>query len=357
MTSTLDLGAARIRYADSLYASVVSVTPTTRVAWQRASAAVAGTYARFGEGGWSINGDADLSVFSPPLGTVLGELAAAGGGSAQDGDSRTGRILAVGRAHAMGRVGGLWAGAGVGRTYDGQEWRGIRLLDGGAWVQVRSFTGLATVEPSIMDDTIRYTDTNVAVRWEGERFEVGASGGMRTGRRLPALGGTAKTWGSASVAIRATNLVAVVASGGSYPVDLTQGFPGGRYASLAIRLQAPGWAERAAARSGSGARGADTGPVHTFAVEREAGDEATIVARAPTAEQVEISGDFTGWRPMPLRPDGNGQWRITLAIVPGTHQVNVRVNGGPWLVPPGLTSLRDEFGGAVGLLVVPAARP
>jgi hypothetical protein len=47
-----------------------------------------------------------------------------------------------------------------------------------------------------------------------------------------------------------------------------------------------------------------------------------------------------------------GAWSMPLVTSPGTHQVNVRVDGGPWQVPPGLTSMADEFGGAVGLLVV-----
>jgi hypothetical protein len=32
--------------------------------------------------------------------------------------------------------------------------------------------------------------------------------------------------------------------------------------------------------------------------------------------------------------------------------MNLRLNGGQWLVPPGLLSMLDEFGGRVGLLVV-----
>jgi len=41
-----------------------------------------------------------------------------------------------------------------------------------------------------------------------------------------------------------------------------------------------------------------------------------------------------------------------MPIARGTHQINLRVNGGRWIVPPGLTPITDEFGGAVGLLIV-----
>jgi hypothetical protein len=32
--------------------------------------------------------------------------------------------------------------------------------------------------------------------------------------------------------------------------------------------------------------------------------------------------------------------------------MNIRLDGGPWTVPPGLLAMLDEFGGSVGLLVV-----
>jgi hypothetical protein len=37
----------------------------------------------------------------------------------------------------------------------------------------------------------------------------------------------------------------------------------------------------------------------------------------------------------------------------GKYQMNIRIDGGPWIVPPGVLSMLDEFGGSVGLLVVP----
>jgi hypothetical protein len=32
--------------------------------------------------------------------------------------------------------------------------------------------------------------------------------------------------------------------------------------------------------------------------------------------------------------------------------MNTRIDGGKWLVPQGLLSVSDEFGGAVGILVI-----
>jgi hypothetical protein len=73
---------------------------------------------------------------------------------------------------------------------------------------------------------------------------------------------------------------------------------------------------------------------------------------APNAWVVEISGDFNGWAPMRLEPTGDGSWTGRLQLPRGNYEMNLRVDGGDWIVPPGLLPLKDEFGGSVGLLVL-----
>ena len=81
------------------------------------------------------------------------------------------------------------------------------------------------------------------------------------------------------------------------------------------------------------------------------GDVRLIRVRAPGAESVTLTGDFTDWQPVPmLRADGD-RWEVTWPITPGVHRVNVRVNNGEWIVPRGLRVELDDFGGAVGILV------
>ena len=70
------------------------------------------------------------------------------------------------------------------------------------------------------------------------------------------------------------------------------------------------------------------------------------------ALRVELSGDFTAWRPVQLRGEDGGWWSVSLPIAPGTYQMNVRVDGGGWIVPPGLTAIADEFGATVGILTI-----
>lgn len=73
---------------------------------------------------------------------------------------------------------------------------------------------------------------------------------------------------------------------------------------------------------------------------------------APGARTVEISGDFNGWSPMLLQSTGDGFWTGRLRLAPGKYEMNLRIDGGPWIVPPGLLPLKDEFGGSVGLLIL-----
>jgi 1,4-alpha-glucan branching enzyme len=85
---------------------------------------------------------------------------------------------------------------------------------------------------------------------------------------------------------------------------------------------------------------------------RGAGDAVTVRVSVPGARTVEINGDFTNWTPVKLLPAGNGLWTSTLPLKRGKYQMNLRVDGGEWTVPPGLLSMVDEFGGNVGLLVI-----
>ena len=67
---------------------------------------------------------------------------------------------------------------------------------------------------------------------------------------------------------------------------------------------------------------------------------------------VEINGDFTQWRAIQLTRGSDDWWSATLPIAAGTYQMNVRIDGGAWLAPPGLMTSTDEFAGVVGILIV-----
>jgi hypothetical protein len=87
---------------------------------------------------------------------------------------------------------------------------------------------------------------------------------------------------------------------------------------------------------------------------RATGDSLRVViVRQPAASRVEIVGDFTDWEPVEMAGAPNGEWRIERVIAPGPHRMAIRVDGGPWRVPSNLPHVADDFGGEVGIVIVP----
>jgi hypothetical protein len=199
-------------------------------------------------------------------------------------------------------------------------------------------------------------DGQLSLSWTHAKLDLGAVLGVRVGDQLTALGGTARSWGSVNAVRWLGARLALVAAGGTYPIDPTQGFPGGRFAALSIRF---------ATRRVPAAQSVVTqeSPIELqpdeqlaiasdFKAARTSASTVKLMVKAPRANHVEVSGDFTGWTPVALILGSDGWWAATLPIAPGKYQMNVRLDGGEWIVPPGLLSMLDEFGGRVGLLVV-----
>jgi len=80
---------------------------------------------------------------------------------------------------------------------------------------------------------------------------------------------------------------------------------------------------------------------------------ATIEIRAPAASHVELSGDFTRWRPVTFEHVGGDRWTLTMRLSPGLHRFVVRVDGGTWLPAPGLPQAVDAYEGTVSVIVAP----
>jgi hypothetical protein len=78
-----------------------------------------------------------------------------------------------------------------------------------------------------------------------------------------------------------------------------------------------------------------------------------IYVHAPAARTIELMADFTDWQPIAMRHASNDEWQVAMHIAPGSHRVNIRVDGGEWSAPPGASTVQDEFNGVVGLVVVP----
>jgi hypothetical protein len=354
--STLDVGGVALRYADTLNASAVTLTPRVLASWKRAIAEAYGTYSQFGSGGWSTQGVLSASLFIPTVRGLLAELAGLAGGSSHNDGTRTGVLLANGRLHLMRTRSEVFVGAGGGRTWVGGGARSMLLGEAGAATTFRDVAATVTISPTVVADSITYTDGQLSLSWTRDKLDLGAVVGTRLGDQLTTLGGTARSWGSLSAVAWMTPRLALVGSGGTYPIDPTQGFPGGRFVSVSVRLSTrrsgQSQSSTVAQPSADSPLGEDGRRVVAFAAVRDSLGSVTLRANAPGARLVEVSGDFTNWEPVRMQPAAGGWWAVTLPINSGKYQMNLRLDRGTWIVPPGLLSMRDEFGGAVGLLVV-----
>jgi hypothetical protein len=72
----------------------------------------------------------------------------------------------------------------------------------------------------------------------------------------------------------------------------------------------------------------------------------------PAADRAEVMGDFTDWQAQPLVQAGERRWALDATLSRGVHQLNVRFDGGEWVVPAGTVAVDDGFGGKVGIFVV-----
>jgi hypothetical protein len=349
-SATVDVGGTNVRYADSISSTGIALTPALTLEQGAATLGAVATVSKFASG-TSVQGALSGSTFTPAYRNLSGELGANIGGSSHQDGSRTGDGNGFGRVHLMASHAGVWGGGGAGSTLDGSVWRSVRQADFGGWAAFSpAATVVATVTASIVGDTIRYTDSELSARWVLPSIELGATAGARAGSRLPSIPGSANAWGSVSVVSWISPTTAIVGMAGTYPLDYTQGFPAGKYVSVSLRFSA---------NRREPSRGSlqlppptPTGPIVAFETPR-VGGQTVFRVRAPDAQTLDIIGDFTQWSPVAMKRGDGGWWTLTIPVRPGTYQMNIRIEGRGWLVPPGLTSLKDDTGGEVGILIVP----
>jgi len=155
----------------------------------------------------------------------------------------------------------------------------------------------------------------------------------------------ADVWWESEAAWWISPRFALVGAAGDRPTDLTLGMTGGRYLLLSIRANLTAPAPRIPlplpAKVSAG-----------FRIERINSNAVEFSLPGRGAHLVELMGDFTDWKPVPLEYASSGWWHIVLPVSDGVHQINVRFDEGPWEAPPGVTAVADEFGGVSGRIVV-----
>ncbi|HEX8318296.1 glycogen-binding domain-containing protein [Longimicrobium sp.] len=82
------------------------------------------------------------------------------------------------------------------------------------------------------------------------------------------------------------------------------------------------------------------------------GEAVFRLPRKDHAEPPAVVGDFSGWQPVPMVVDGEW-WVARVRIAPGVHHFSYRLADGQMMLPPGVPSVDDGFGGRSAVVVVP----
>lgn len=392
LETRLEAGAAMISRPQSLPLGALAVGPSIRYANSRFALRTSGS-AWLTDNSWELrDAGATVEAYTPLLYGVRAELRAGADRTFFDRGLQNDQVDAGGRLHFMRQRLGVWLGSGVARPLRVAAVSNVNVSSGGVWSRFGPATLKGTVTSFFFTkvvDTLgsssvnsaaavpmcaperlspvdfapagahfalasassacrresRVTDVEGSVQWEHRLLEVTVAGGQRFGDRLDVTP-ESRRWASMRTAIWITNKVAAVAGGGREPAQPTRGLPARSYGSLGLMLAY--WPIPRGAvpvmTPASMVREFDLRPAGT-ALQR-------ITARIGGVETVEIMGDFTDWTPVPLVRRGRDHWELLVPMGPGIHHINLRIDGGTWIAPPGIPSIRDGFNGEVGVLVI-----
>jgi hypothetical protein len=357
VTANVEAGISDVQYDGFLASAAASISPAMR--WEhpqgRGFVSARGTYLRFESGRRSLDGSANASWFTPLARHWRGELGVTAGASdyANIASFRHGQADA--RLHLMDQDRGGWIAATIGRSSFGGGPRPVTVVAVGAWLLGADKTLFVSLDRSFIGDTA-YTDLRSSARWRGPRIVLEGIMGARVWSR----GGGRGVFGEGSATVSLGRQAALVLSAGRYPTDAVSGSIAGRYVTAAVRLGTISVRRPATPTFSPNTRlGASHSSTSTtdarLEIQTGQDDDVRLTLYAPGAAAVEISGDFTDWRPVLLsrNPENDDAWGATFRIPRGMHRINVRRDGGPWMAPGGTTRSADDYDGEVGVFILP----
>ncbi len=390
LETRLEAGASVTRGASMIPMSALALTPALRFANRRVSFNARG--AAWLTDRWAF-GDANaaLEAYVPLRHGFRAEFVANADRQLHSSNVENQQLDASGRLQWTNGRGGVWLGSGVARPLRVTAVSNVNVSSGGVWGKVGSATlrtsvtsffftkvsidsnftpettksgpcaaarieaaavppggvNIAMAQASATDCRYqsRLTDLESSVKFDYRFIELTVRGGRRFGNGYD-LTPESKQWGSAQAAIWISSQLAAVAGGGREPAQPTRGLPARTFASLGVMLAY--WPIP------RGVIPVETPASLVQAFElRPAGQTLQrITARIGGVETVEVMGDFTDWTPLPLMRRGRDHWELLVPMKAGVHQINMRIDGGQWIAPPGMPTMKDDFSGDVGVVVV-----
>ncbi|MGH7701439.1 MAG: glycogen-binding domain-containing protein [Gemmatimonadales bacterium] len=354
VTRTLEAAVSRVHYDEFLPSGAASLGAAVAVQGRSAALSGRGSYLLFESGRSTWQAALAGSYFAPRLGPTRPELWAATGGSRYVSYPSFWHAIGGARFHFAVERGTVWLDASGGGTSFGDAPRPVAMLGAGLWTR-RYGPALTLAATYVRVGDTTYADLQGTARAHPGRLELDGVLGARVWSR----GGGRGVYAEATVAVALGGDAALVIGGGRYPTDPTRGTISGRYVSAGVRLRtrspgryAPARGPAMVAVAGSNPT-ADGSAAARLELRPDVRGAVRLIVHAPAATSVEIAGDFTDWQPLPLQRAAAGRWEGRWHIPPGPHRINVRLDGGPWIVPAGTTPAADDYGGTAGLFLVP----
>ncbi len=370
--SRLEAGAVTSSTPGFLSSSALSLTPDLRYEGQNVNLSARGS-AWLDGNSWDF-ADAQLSgsVTTPVRHHLSAQLIANASRAYYDRINQNEQIDAEARVHLVfSQSGGMWLQTGVARPWRVALVSSVDVAGAGAWTRFGpatitgtytnfAFTRIANASDSVnslqtcvatgdSNGCLRqshFSDVQGSVHFEKGPVELDAQSGYRFGDATDVTPDS-RRWAAANAVVWLTSDVGMVAGAGRQPSNPARGLPARNYANLGMMFAA--WPAMAA--------GAVPIEVRASAISKfdiaEAGlSLERVQVRIAGVQNVEVMGDFTDWQPVEMVQRGRDLWEALLPIGSGVHQLNVRVDDGKWLPPPGVPTMRDGFNGEVGMLVI-----
>ena len=350
--ATLEVGPSVVEYDGFLVSGAAIASPSLRYDTPTLSLGTQGTWVVFESGRDILQWTAAAAWITAPRGGWRAEFSGSIGISSYDA-SGFGHVLGRTRLHYQGDRSGGWVGAATGQSFGEFDATPFEVALGVWTVQDRLSMAASITGSTVEGDG--YLDLVGAARWSTATVQFDAQAGLRPA----SLGTSGEVYGDLTALARVNDRISVVLSGGTYPSDPLRGVLGAKYITAGLRVQLFGApAPQAPIISGALARVAlalaeSEHGTQARLVVTQSGDRVTLRIEAGDTGLVELIGDFTDWQPVALSRVGTGIWEITLDITPGVHRLNLRIDNGTWLVPAGTRLEETEFGGAVGVVLIP----
>jgi hypothetical protein len=345
-SALVDAEASRTTYDGYLPSGVYTLAPSVAYAGGTSAFRASGAISKFDSGHGSAFADLAGTAYQAPVGSGTIAVVADASESWYRSDIPAIAGLAGGRLTFPAAPAGVWVGAAGGGARISTVARAAGRVDGGLWGRVGPLTSTGSVTSTIIG-SLDYTDfqavERVDVPWDGA--SVAMTAGARAGTFRHGVG----RWLNGELQVPIVRPATLIATTGSVPTDILRGYPGAHYLTVGLRLTTDYGRHQAAPV----ARAARVAAPSAFVVLDAGEGRHTLRFRESEGRVVSIAGDFTGWEAVRCREVEPGVYEVTVVVAAGTHHVDVQVDGGVMVVPPGLPSVADDFGGEAGLLVVP----